>query len=126
LVDVFFGLVAASLPVLNVAIPRRWRSTTSSKGDLFPKGAAAIRMENQRASTRFKSDEAVYQSNRTIDRFSEEDSQDDRDGDGSGVHSPHAPPQSTAWTDPGSRKTGPVPTHRERMEEHGRQGDPLV
>ena len=116
LVDIFFALVAASLPVLNAITQKRWRSTSSPPNNSTPIGAAPFGVGHQRAFHRFGSNAETHDLNRYLGRFPEKDYLNDESGGSSQSDSIYMAQQPAPWIELGQDVTLAVPTHREKMD----------
>ena len=63
IVDIFFGIVAASLPVLNAALPKRWRSSSNNTPQL---GHLSIFKSDPRNSIKLESKDTLQRPDGTI------------------------------------------------------------
>lgn len=122
----FFALVAASLPVLNAAIPKRWRSKPSSPRNPYPVSAVPFGIGNPGGSLRSELDGELPDQNRYLGLSSGRNTQDNEHSDRFWTDSLHSPQQLTPWIDLGHLEHGvtyPAPTYRERISASGHQGD---
>lgn len=107
IVDIFFAITAASLPVLNAAIPKRWRSPPTSKNaqNIPPMGG----FNSNDSSTQLESgdtDQAHhYKGHHEMRAYSKDT-----------LYSEGNSPLVTKWEDPAQLVQHPIPTHRERAE----------
>lgn len=110
----FFALVAASLPVLNAAIPKRWRSKPSSPRNPYPVNAVPFGIGNPGASLGSALDGELHDQNRYLGLSSETNTQDNEDRDRLWSDSLHSPQPPTPWIDLGHLEQGvtyPAPTY---------------
>lgn len=115
MVDIFFALLAASLPVLNAITNKRRRFNSSSPSNPNPVGAAPIDAGSQRALHRSGSDAEVHDFNRYLGRTPEKHHLDDESGDFSGSGSVNSKNPPAPWVELEREVTLAVPTHREKM-----------
>ena len=64
-VDLFFTVVAASLPVLNAAIPARWRSPPATMQQLG--NLSILRRSKDKGSVKLNSNEVISRPDGTVD-----------------------------------------------------------
>lgn len=120
MIDIFFALVAASLPVLNAITHKRRRFTSSSLNNLNPVGAAPIDAGSQRAFHRSESVAEAHELSRYLGRLSKRDHLDDESADYSQSDNIYPPQQPAAWNEFGQDVTCAVPTHQVKMNNDGR------
>lgn len=106
IVDIFFAITAASLPVLNATIPKHWRSSPTSKN---AQSVPPMGFNSKDSSTQLESghtNEIRHYKGQHEMRAHSKDT----------LHSDGDSPLVTKWEDPAQSVQHPIPTHRERAE----------
>lgn len=116
-VDIFFGITAASLPVLNAAIPKRWRTP-----DSIPVHDANLNVgrADHRASIKLGSRESINDRGGYQGQFESKANDDTLVAADKEIHS--APPVvqlPAGWADEAEMVQSPVATHRDRLRHSG-------
>lgn len=118
IVDIFFAITAASLPVLNAAIPKRWRSSPNGipVHDANPDPGRA----NNRTSIKLGSRESINDRGRYHGQFEPKANDDTLVAADQEIHSASPVVQLPAgWADPAEMVESSIPTHRDRLRHSG-------
>lgn len=120
IVDIFFAITAASLPVLNAAIPQRWRSPP----DNMMHDVGRI---GNRSSIKLGSRESINDRGRYQGQFEPKANDDTLVAGDEVTHSASPIVQMSAgWADPAEIVQSPVPTHGDRLRHSGSTGNDTV
>lgn len=120
--DIFFGITAASLPVLNAAIPKSWPSPANGIPihDMFP----ALGLVDERASMKSDSRDEIHEDGRYLGQFEMKAYRDEtHPADRKESEVAPSSAQTREWVDPAQAVQFPVPTHRDRLSHSGGVGD---
>lgn len=115
-VDLVFGIIAASLPVLNAAIPKRWRSPSNSIPT--PHTFKPFAINTDRGSRRLESDERIHH-NQIQGHQGTANNNTSAGEKGSVV-------PVTLETRPAPELQIPTPTYRDHFKDESMTGDGLV
>lgn len=114
IVDIFFAITAASLPVLNAAIPKRWRSSP----DNIP--MHDVGRAGNRSSIKLGSRESINYRAQHQGQSEAKANDDTLVATDKGAHSTSLIVQLPAGlADPAEIVQSPVPTHRDRLRHSG-------
>lgn len=135
-IDIFFAIIAASLPVLNALIPQRWRLSvrslsrwSNSKHSGKPRAGVRLGSEedlDKRTALPYGVPEAKFHDESILDNLAARDEHDEVTApDGTILPEVQRGPSleddrdiekyTTHWEDPASGPERPLPTHRHRL-----------